>query len=85
MPRGRQARHLDAIHAGHDNVGQQQVPGLAEHRGGFLAIGAGRDVEAGAFQRAGQEAPQGIVVFGKQDARHVVFGSARSMTSWLAG
>ena len=35
-----------------------------------LAVGAGHHVVAGAFQRAGEEAAQGIVVFGKEDAGH---------------
>lgn len=36
---------------------------------GLFAVGAGLDFEAGAFQRAGQEAAQGIIVFGEEDAQ----------------
>ena len=64
------AGHLDAVHAGHDDVGEQQVPVLVEHGGGLLAVGAGGHLIAGAFQRAGQEAAQGVVVFGQEDAGH---------------
>jgi hypothetical protein len=36
----------------------------------FLAIGTGGDVVTGAFERPRQETAEGIVVFGKEDARH---------------
>ena len=49
---------------------KQQVPDLVQRLDGLFAVGAGGDLVAGALQRAGQEAAQGIVVFGKQNARH---------------
>ncbi len=70
--------HLDAVHAGHDDVGEQQVPvALIQGRDRLLPVGAGGDVIARPFQGARQESPQGIVVFGQEDARHGCFnGSA---------
>ncbi|CDX44201.1 hypothetical protein MPLDJ20_60520 [Mesorhizobium plurifarium] len=68
---GGAAGKLDAVHLGHDDVGQKQ-------RERFLAqplIGAGAIVEiaylvAGAFQRLDEEAAHIVIVFRQQNACH---------------
>ena len=76
------AGHLDAVHAGHDDVGEQQVPVLVQHRRGLVAVGAGGHLVARTFQGSGQEAAQRIVIFGEQDAGH---GWADAVTGIRAG
>jgi hypothetical protein len=38
----------------------------------LFAVGAGRDLETGALERAGEEPAEGVIVFGEEDAGHAV-------------
>ena len=61
---GGDARHLDAVGTGHDDVGQQQVPGaLVEGVDGVVAILAIDHGMARALERPGQEAAKRVIVF----------------------
>ena len=62
---------LDAVHAGHDDVGEQQVEvSVLEVLMGFLAITKIDHLVPGAHQGLRQELAQGFVVFDQKDVRH---------------
>jgi hypothetical protein len=50
----------------------------------LFAIGAGLDLEPGALEGAGEEAPEGIVVFGEKDAGHVGLFPEKGRRRWMA-
>ena len=60
--------YFDAVEARHDDVCQQQVPRLVQEGDSLVAIGAGDHLVTGTLKRPGEEAAEGIVVFGKEDA-----------------
>ena len=69
--RGRLLGELDAVHLGHDDVGQQQVELLAleqRQRGGAAIDRV--DLIADPLERARQIDAHRIVVFGQQDPHH---------------
>ena len=68
---GGPARQFDAVHLGHDDVGQEQVEaGLLDFLEGAQALAEAGHVVAGLLQRLHQEVPHVVVVFRKQDLRH---------------
>ena len=65
------ARQFDAIHLGHDDIGQQQVEGLLlDFFEGAGTFAKGRHSMASLFQRIHQKASQVFVVFCQNDACH---------------
>ncbi len=68
---GRLAGDLDAVHARHDDVGEEQVPfPVVQGDQRLLAVGARPDLISRTLEGARKEASQGIVVFSQEDARH---------------
>ena len=68
---GCDAGDLDAVRAGHDDVGQEQVVRTGvQGVDRVVAVLAGDDRMPGLFQRAGQEAAQRAVIFSQKDVRH---------------
>ncbi len=65
------ARQFDAVDPRHDHVGQEQIDlvagGPAQRR---IAVAQGAHLVPGAAQRAGEEYPDAVVVFGEKDACH---------------
>ena len=69
VDRARFLGQLDAVHFGHDDVGQQQVEALGfEQRHRFGAATDGLDVIADALQRALQIFAHRRIVFGQKDS-----------------
>ena len=63
------AGKLDAVHLGHDDVGQEQREGLfLEPLVGFEAVAERDNIVAGLGERLDQEAPHVLIVFGEQYA-----------------
>jgi hypothetical protein len=66
---------LDAVHLGHDDVGEQELEGLLAQAviGGQAVVEMG-DVVTGGLQRLDQEPPHVVVVFGQQNLAHAECG-----------
>ena len=63
--------NLDAIDAGHHNIGNQKVVGaFVDGIQGRQPVRHGRHFMAAAFERALEKLAHGLVVFGKQYSRH---------------
>ena len=80
---------LDPVHAGHDDIGQQEVKGFYSVQGfqRFQSIVRDADPVTGALQRSGEESAHGFIVFSQQDMSHggkfisnaVVFNGAEEL------
>jgi hypothetical protein len=70
------ARQLDAVHLGHDDVGEQKLERLLAHALiGGLAVVVGRHGIARILQRLHEKAAHVVVVFREQDLGHAPFPS----------
>ena len=71
MARRDAPRHLDAVDAGHHDIGEQQIviAVVSLHESG-LAVRDRVDRMAGTPQPAAEKSAQLIIVFGEKDPRH---------------